>query len=193
MITAFAGTVKRASDPAGLRIGTPELASGVSRHQNRFDEAVQPVQVDVGQARGELRLSVLSPAAGTPRGTPRASSRACGADAIRRTPGTIDRRGGTAPCPRTRRRRVGRAGRNIRCHSIRQPVGAEGAERAAVIVTLHVPLERSFQPERPATCRRREAERARRAWRLGIGNDRSRLPSSFASLGNGRVAEYGCL
>src|SRR6516162_10399616 len=53
MITAFASTMKRASDPAGLRIGTPELASGVSRHQNRLDEAVQPVEVDVGQARGE--------------------------------------------------------------------------------------------------------------------------------------------
>ena len=53
MITAFAGTMKRASDPVVLRIRTPEHASGVSRHQNRLDEAVQPVQVDVGQARGE--------------------------------------------------------------------------------------------------------------------------------------------
>ena len=48
MITAFASTMKRASDPAGLRIGTPEHSSVVSRHQNRLDEAVQPVQVDVG-------------------------------------------------------------------------------------------------------------------------------------------------
>jgi hypothetical protein len=53
MITAFTGTMKRASDPAGLRIGSPEHSSGVSRHQNRLDEAVQPVQIDVGQARGQ--------------------------------------------------------------------------------------------------------------------------------------------
>jgi hypothetical protein len=52
-IAAFAGTMVRASDPVVGRIGFPAHASGVSRYQNRLDKRVQPVEVDVGQARGE--------------------------------------------------------------------------------------------------------------------------------------------
>ena len=52
-ITAFAGTMVRASDPVVGRIGFPANASGVFWHQNRLDKLVQPIQVDVGQVRGE--------------------------------------------------------------------------------------------------------------------------------------------
>jgi hypothetical protein len=53
MIVAVAGTSERVLHPLVLRIVLPEHASVISRHQNRLDELVQPVQVDVGQARGE--------------------------------------------------------------------------------------------------------------------------------------------
>ena len=54
MIAAFASTPDARSAIllyAGLR--APAHTSGVFRHQNCLDELVQPVQVDVGQARGE--------------------------------------------------------------------------------------------------------------------------------------------
>ena len=53
IVAAFASTPDGACDPLVLRIGTPVHTSGVFRQQNCFDELVQPVQVDVGQARGE--------------------------------------------------------------------------------------------------------------------------------------------
>jgi hypothetical protein len=53
MIAAAAGSRERALHPLVLRVVPPEHPSGVSRDQDRLDDAVQPVQIDVGQARGE--------------------------------------------------------------------------------------------------------------------------------------------
>ena len=53
MIAPDASFGERVLHPLVLRIVSPEHPSVVSRHQDRLDERVQPVQVDVGQARGE--------------------------------------------------------------------------------------------------------------------------------------------
>ena len=53
MIATAASSSERPLHPLVLRIVFPEHPSVVFRHQHRLDEAVQPVQVDVGQARGE--------------------------------------------------------------------------------------------------------------------------------------------
>jgi len=52
-IALAAGSLERAFDPLIRRVIPSACASGVFRHQSRLDELVQPIQVNVGQARGE--------------------------------------------------------------------------------------------------------------------------------------------
>ena len=66
MIATLASTTDRGRDPVVLRIGFPAHTSGVFRHQNRLDKHVQPVQVDVGQARGENPALRRAAERGTP-------------------------------------------------------------------------------------------------------------------------------
>ena len=66
MIATLASTTDRGRDPAVLRIAFPARTSGVFRHQNRLDKRVQPIQVDVGQARGKNPALRRAAERGTP-------------------------------------------------------------------------------------------------------------------------------
>jgi len=52
-VAPFAGLVVRRAYPAGRRVTSPADTAGVPRYQNCLDKRVQPMQVDVGQDRGE--------------------------------------------------------------------------------------------------------------------------------------------